>query len=268
MRLIRWTAFLAVMFLAALLARGSSTGSMIIGTGQRYLDLLASGDTAGACSLLTDSLAGMIDDGSLAQLDAAVTRGGFTTGRMEQRGLPLSVESVSGGSRTLWLRSTQGDGWRISGDSSLDNVLGSGTMLCSSFARRTVVPAVSGGEDPSGFACPVSGAAYELRNGLLVCPSGHLGNGIDTGGSACSARRDSLAGIVLDYVSEGYAFPSSFQEMFAESQGRYGQRGGYHCPDDGYSYYTISGDGIFCPFHGRTTVVDLPPAEAGANERE
>ncbi|OPL19777.1 MAG: hypothetical protein AVO35_02035 [Candidatus Aegiribacteria sp. MLS_C] len=267
MRYLRPVLFLAAMFLLALVARSSSTGSAVIGTGREYLGLLASGDTVNARALLTDSLAGLLAHRALEGVDGSPDPGGFSVGRMEPRGLPVSVPLPEGGSRTLWLRRSPSGGWRVSGDSSLDNVLGNATVLCSSFARSTVVPAVSAGLDAADFSCPVSGLPYRLEEGRLVCPAGHLGNGMETGGAGCSALRDSLAGMVRDYIGEGHSYPATFREMYDESMGEYGQRGGYHCPDNGYSYYTITDEGIFCPYHGGTTPVlstsdPVSPADA------
>lgn len=271
MRYLRRSLFLAAMFLLALLARGSSTGAQVIGAGRDYLALLASGDTGNAHSLLTDSLAGILDPQVLEGVEGYLDARGFSIGRMEKRGLPVSVPRPEGGSRTLWFRRYPSGGWRLSGDSSLDNVLGSATVLCSSFARGTVVPAVSAGLEAADFSCPVSGLTYVLVDGRLVCPAGHLGEGLDTGGAGCSMFRESLARMIEDYVNEGYPYPSSFREMYERSTGEYGQRGGYHCPDNGYSYYTITAEGIFCPYHGGTTPVVYasgPVSASDSPERE
>ena len=258
MRFLSRAAFLAAAFIAALLARGSSTGRELIGTGSEYLDLLESGLPEEAYSLFTDSLASLISPASLAPLELFGSYGSMRTGGMEERGFRVSVSSPEGGSRTLWLRRGISGGWRISGDSSLDNVLGSSTMTCSSFARDSVIPAVNGGSEAGSFQCPVSGYAYRIEAGLLLCPAGHLGEGLAIGEDRCALLRDSLVEVIEDYLSEGYEYPSSFSLMHSESGGLYGRPGGFRCPDHGYSYFEITSDGIFCPYHEQLTPIDTP----------
>mgnify|MGYP001305240649 FL=1 len=266
MRFLSRAALLAAAFIAALLARGSSTGRELIGTGSEYLDLLESGLPEAACDLFTDSLASMISPASLAPLELFGSYGSIRTGGMEERGFRVSVSSPEGGSRTLWLRRDLSGEWRISGDSSLDNVLGSATMICSSFARDSVIPAVSGGSDAGSFRCPVSGYAYRVEAGLLLCPAGHLGEGLAIGGDRCAALRDSLVEVIEDYLSEGYEYPSSFSRMHDESSGLYGRPGGFRCPDHGYSYFEITSDGIFCPYHEQLTPIDVSSDSSDARE--
>jgi hypothetical protein len=245
--------FLAA-FLAALLARGSSTGREIIGTGREYLQSLSAKDTETAYSLLTDSLAQMLSHEILSSMEGDGA-GGIRSGRMEARGFTLSSSSSQGGSRTLWLRREPSGEWRISGDTSLDNLLGRATVICSAFARATVIPALADGAEAGDFSCPVSGRPYRLEESSLRCEAGHLGEGLETGGADCARLRDSLACVIEEYMTSGHGYPSSFAEMYTESGGVYGQRGGFHCPDEGYSYYRITPEGIFCPYHGQTTRV-------------
>jgi hypothetical protein len=258
---------LLLAFLAALLARGSSTGREIIGTGREYLESLSKGETEQAHSLLTDSLASLLSAGALNSVEGS-GNGGIRSGRMEPRGFKLSAPSSMGGSRTLWLRREPQGEWRISGDTSLDNLLGSATVICSGFARSTVIPALSTGSPPGDYSCPVSGEPYYTDGGLLVCPSGHLGEGLETGSDRCETLRDSLACLVEEYVNGGQEYPSSFAEMYTESDGVFGQRGGFHCPDDGYAYYRITPEGIFCPYHGDTVTVGPMMADPPAPEQE
>ena len=267
MRFLFRGALLLLAFLAALLARGSSTGMAIISAGRDYLESLAEGETETAHSLLTDSLAGMLSAEALNSLEEAGT-GGIRSGRMEPRGFTLSAPSSLGGSRTLWLRRESGGEWRISGDTSLDNLLGRATVICSGFARSTVIPGTAAGTPPGDYACPVSGRPYFMDDGLLVCPSGHLGEGLQAGSNRCGMFRDSLASLVVEYVFTGHRYPSSFAEMFLESNGEFGQRGGFHCPDDGYAYYSITQDGIFCPYHGDTTRVGSVVADSTGENQE
>ena len=77
--------------------------------------------------------------------------------------------------------------------------------------------------------------------------------------------RDSLAGVVSDYILAGYRFPDSFAGMFEESDGEFSQRGGFRCPDNGYVYYEITGEGVFCPFHDETSRIELHSASEGSS---
>lgn len=253
---------------AAFLARQCSSGKALLDAGRGYVNALVSHEDSAAYGFLSDSLAGLIVPEILAQLPCDPLSGGIRTGRMESRGFTLYLPMASGGSRTLWLRRDPGMGWRITGDSSLDNLLGNATVICSSYARNTVIPALAAGAEPGDYMCPVCGTSYSVAGGRLMCESGHLGEGIDIGGSACGSRRDSLACMVEEYVDQGYDFPSSFAEMYQQSGGEFGQPGGFRCPDDGYSYYQITEEGVYCPFHDRWSIVDLPMADLPATQEE
>jgi len=252
-------ATIVLLIITAVAARSNSTGKRLIDTGRGYLEHLASGEIEEAYSFLSDSLAALLTPGTLEYLENAPQTGAIRAGRLENRGFNISISLARGGSRTLWLSKGSDGNWTITGDTSLDNVLGNATVLCSSYARETVIPALSEGRAPDGFLCPVAGGShYYSEDGILFCSAGHLGNGLDTGGSACSTMRDSLALIVLQYNSAGYGYPSGFGEMYERSGGVFGQRGGFHCPDDGYSYYEITSDGVYCPYHRETCFIDYP----------
>ncbi len=254
-------AVIALLVITAVLARSSSTGKRLIDTGRGYIEHLAAGEVEEAYSFLSDSLAALLTPGTLEYLEDTPETGSIRTGRHEIRGFNISISLARGGSRTLWLGTGSDGNWAITGDTSLDNVLGNATLLCSSYARETVIPALSEGRTPEDFLCPVAGGShYYSEDGILFCSAGHLGTGIDTGGSACRTLRDSLAVIVQQYNSAGYGYPPSFGEMYERSGGTFGQRGGFHCPDDGYSYYEITADGVYCPFHRETSFIDGPAA--------
>lgn len=244
-----------LLVLTAFVARQYSTGKKLIDTGKCYMEHLAAGEKEEAYSFLSDSLAGFLTPGILGYLQDTPASCTIRAGRNEYRGFTLSVSLAEGGSRTLWLSEGSDGNWKISGDSSLDNLLGNAIILCSSYAKGTVIPAIDEGEDPEDYQCPVSGSSYYVEDGKLLCSDGHLGNGLDIEGSDCSARRDSLAEVVYEYISAGYEFPSSFAEMYEKSNGAFSQRGGFHCPDDGYSYYEITPEGVYCPFHGETGII-------------
>lgn len=245
-----------LLIFSAFVARQNSTGKKLIDTGKCYMEHLAAGENEEAYSSLSDSLASFLTPDILGYLQGAPASGTIRTGRNEYRGFTLSVSLEEGGSRTLWLREGPDGNWNISGDSSLDNLLGNATVLCSSYAKGTVIPAIAEGEDPGDYLCPVSGSPYCVEDGKLFCSGGHLANGIDIESSACSILRDSLSALVYEYVSAGYEYPSSFREMYERSNGAFSQRGGFHCPDDGYSYYEITSEGVYCPFHRETGIIE------------
>lgn len=250
-------AAIVLLIIAAFAARTSSTGKKLIDTGRGYIEHLTAGEMEEAHSFLSDSLAATLTPAALEYLADTPATGGIRTGRHEIRGFSISITLLQGGSRTLWLAEEPDGSWAITGDTSLDNILGSATVLCSSYARDTVIPALFEGRAPEEFVCPVAGAShYYTEDGVLFCSAGHLANGLDTGGSACSTLRDSLALVVTRYTSAGYDYPLSFGEMFEQSSGEFGQRGGFHCPDNGYSYFEITSDGVYCPFHRETSFID------------
>jgi hypothetical protein len=272
MKYIRWIIFFSAVLVTAIVARGCSTGVKIIGTGGDYLRALDEGDLTLAHSLLSDSLGQLLEAEALAPLENRGVPGGIRAGRYESRGFSVSLLDDGGGSRTLWLRSGPEGSWQISGDTSIDNILGNAAMLCSSFARTDVIPGISAGGSAGDYRCPISGRSYEIDDGRLVCPAGHLGPGLDLEGRTCSHLRDSLATVLEQYLVEGYPFPEDFTEMHENSNGVFGQPGGFRCPDHGYSYYQIRVDGIYCPFHDQLSPISdslaIIPEDVGEESEE
>jgi hypothetical protein len=267
---LRWTAPAAVFIAAAILARGSSMGIELDLSAKAYLDALQRGDGTAACSLMTDSLKSLVSPGFLSSLQGSPS-GTVLAGREETRGLAMTVPLSGGGSRTLWMTRTGDGAWRVSGDTSLDNLLGGASLACIDYARQTVLPAVSAGAAAEEFRCPVSGMSYQIDGDLLVCPSGHLGEGLDMAGDACRENRGKVAEVVAGFIAAGYSCPVSLAGMYDESGGAFGQPGGYRCPDNGYSYYEITEQGVRCPFHDQTSTIpfpaeDIPEAAASATE--
>ena len=256
MRLLHGVAFVLICLAAAFLARSCSRGAALDAAVREYLSAVASSEGEDAVGFLTDSLSSLVSPDFILGVADAPSSGRLVVGSGERRGLAVSLAFEGGGSRTFWLRSCDGE-WRISGDSSLDNLLGAASMTCLSYARAITVPAVSAGEDPASFACPVTGDPYFVRDGALFCPAGHLDPGLDIDGSSCSAVREGLAAEIAAYIGEGNPVPSSFTEMYQRSGGAFGRRSGYRCPDDGYSYYEITPDGVYCPYHEATTVLPV-----------
>lgn len=255
-------AVIVLLIITAIAARGNSTGKKLIDTGRGYIEHLAAGEIEEAYSFLSDSLAALLTPGILSYLEDAPATGSIRTGRSENRGFHISISLAEGGSRTLWLRQGSDRDWIITGDTSLDNILGNATVICSAYAKETVIPALSEGRAPEDFLCPVvSGSHYYIEDDILYCSAGHLGNGLDTMGSACRTLRDSLAEVVYEYIDAGYGYPSNFGEMYVRSDGVFSQRGGFHCPDDGYSYYEITLEGIYCPYHRETCLIESTGVE-------
>ena len=256
----RWLVICVILISVAFMARTSSTGKTLLDTSREYLGTLSSGNTEDAYLLLSDSLAALVSPAFLELLDNSFSSGRITIGNIESRGYTLSMALEQGGSRTIWLREDDSGEWEVAGDSSLDNLLGRAAVMCTKFAQETVIPAYRNGADPGEYLCPISSEPYSLEGNILLCPSGHLGNGLNVGGSSCMLLRDSLAGVVSDYIFAGYNFPDSFTRMFEESDGEFSQRGGFRCPDNGYVYYEITEEGVFCPFHDETSRIELHSA--------
>ncbi|MBN1433194.1 hypothetical protein JW921_00425 [Candidatus Fermentibacterales bacterium] len=235
----------------ALAARPGSRGLLISSTALSYLERTRSGDLPGAWSLLTDSLQSLVLADRLAPLSGPPGRIRHTRiGRVDERGRILSVLFEDGRTRTIWLR-PGGPGLRVSGDSSLDGLLAAAAMECRDYARESVIPAVLAGEPAGSFSCPWSGRPYVLEEsaGRLACPAGHLGDGLALGDERCSARREEVLRVLELYLEAGYPFPESLDDVWRNSEGVFGQRGGYRCPDHGYSYYEIRDGQVFCPWH-------------------
>jgi hypothetical protein len=254
---LRWAVPAAVFIAAAIFARGSSMGVELDRSAKAYLDALQRGDGATACSLMTDSLQSLVSPGFLSGLEGSPS-GTVLAGRQETRGLAMTVPLPGGGSRTLWMGGSGDEAWRVSGDTSLDNLLGCASLACIDYARQTVLPAVAAGAAAEDYRCPVSGRPYQVDGDHLACPSGHLGEGLDMAGDDCRENREMVAEVVAAFMAAGYSRPITLAGMHDESGGAFGQPGGYRCPDHGYSYYEITDQGVRCPFHDQTSTIPLP----------
>jgi len=250
----------AILVLAAVLSlvvRQGSPGRRMERTARSYLDHLACGETDEAHLLLSDSLGKLVLPELLGLLDSGSRGGTISLKRWEPRGFVVYLLLDEGGNRTLWLTQRAGN-WRISGDTSLDNVLGQASSICWRYAETEVAPALARGESVTSFKCPVTGQGYILSDeGSLICQASHLGEGLDLAGEECASLRDSLATMVVQFMSEGYLLPTSFAEIYEVSGGRFSQPGGFRCPDHGYSYYEIIGDSVVCPWHEETSSIPV-----------
>lgn len=235
-----------------------SPGGGIRDTASEYLSSLGRGETADARSLLADSLADLVPEAALGRMDpwAGDARAG-SIGRLGPRGWPLDISSGDGGGRIIWLDDTDGE-WRITGDTRIDALMGSASMICMDYALSVVVPAAAAGADVSAMQCPFSGVAYTVVDGRLVCPAGHLGEGIVLAGDECGARRAEVAAMVGEWVAQGNPFPGDLREIWESSGGEVGLPGGYRCPVDGYSFYSLADSGVWCPYHEEITMVEVP----------
>ncbi len=237
----------------AIIVRQHSQAVLMKETVEEYLEFLNRGDIEYAYTLNTDSLAALYDPELLTSLQDSLIVEKIIAEKLEERGYRCTLILPDGNSRSIWLQRVDGD-WRISGDSELDNILGTAEMLCTSYAQGTVVPLLLEGTPLNSFSCPISGEMYIMEDGVLKCPARHLTDGIDVYGRECTLFCDSLNTIINTYYAEGYPPALSFSDMFENSEGAFGQRGGYHCPNNAYTYYEIINAEAVCPVHGKEDI--------------
>lgn len=226
----------AVVF--ALIARPHSLGMKLAHSAEVYSQALSAGHAEEAMSMMAPETAEGLSQEFLRRLEGTVASTDFRYDGSDVVGLRMVGSVGDAGSRVIWF-STE-NGIRVTHDTALDNILGSAVMLCRENAMA----------DPDG-CCPVSGRPYEYDREIhvVVCPEGHLGDGLLISSDACSLRRDSVAVELTEYLEAGYQFPETLEEMFTLSGEKYGRRGGYRCPDNGYKYYELLNGAIYCPFH-------------------
>lgn len=234
-----------LLFLAALAARSQSPGLVQAELVRDYLAALSAeeeGSDSSAWGMLTDSLGLVASPAFLSGLQGLHAPDRVFMDGSDTRGIRWTA--VSGQTaRVVWLEES-GSGFRIRGDSSLDGLLGGAVMRCREAA-------LSGSP-----VCPVSGRAYESNGSLLVCPSGHLGAGLSMSPDECRLRREEVAGVLREFLAAGFAMPPDLESIFTESGGSLGLRGGWRCPDNGYSYYFLRGDSVVCGHHDASTPVN------------
>ncbi|MEA3266328.1 MAG: hypothetical protein U9P42_05225 [Candidatus Fermentibacteria bacterium] len=229
---------LAVVF--AFIARPYSLGERLGKRAEIYSQALSAGRTGEALSMMDAETAEGLSIDFLSGLKGATVPSDFRYDGSDARGFRMAGFAGDEGSRVIWFSTDQEGGIYVTNDTALDNLLGSAVMLCRENAYA----------NPDG-CCPVSGKpySYDAETGTVVCPDGHLGDGITLSSDACALRRDSVAAELADYLQAGYPYPENLEEIFTISGEEYGRRGGYRCPDNGYKYYELRDGTIFCPFH-------------------
>ncbi len=223
----------------ALIARPASLGVNLKNRVEVYTQSLSSGDAQQAISLMSREMARGLSADFLSRLSGVDVPSGFRFDGVDGNGFRMAGETGDGGSRIVWFSPGE-SGILVTKDTAIDNILGSAVMLCRENAAS----------HPDG-CCPVSGRPYEYdeQTGMVVCPEGHLGEGLAIASNDCTLRRDSVAAELHDYLAAGYPYPENIEGMYVLSNGEYGRRGGYRCPDNGYKYYELRDGAIYCPYH-------------------
>ncbi|MFO7627478.1 MAG: hypothetical protein R6V62_09490 [Candidatus Fermentibacteraceae bacterium] len=233
-----------LLFLAALAARSHSPGVVQANRVNEYLSALSESDGSDslAWGMLTDSLGLLASPVFLSGLDGLPAPDRVFMDGTDSRGIRWTA--VAGQTvRVVWLEKC-GTEYRVCGDSSLDGLFGGAVLLCREAA-------LSGSP-----VCPVSGRPYEVVGGVVICPSGHLGGGFSMSPDACRFRREEVAVVVRAFVARGYAMPPDLESIFTVSGGSLGQRGGWRCPENGYSYYFLRDDSVVCGYHDASAPVN------------
>ena len=227
---------LAILF--ALIARPFSMGVKLGQGAKDYALALSAGNAEDAVAMMAPVTAEGLSIEFLRRLEGTAVPADFRFDGSDGRGFRMAGSLGETGSRVIWF-STE-NGILVTHDTALDNILGSAVMLCRENAA----------ENPDG-SCPVSGRAYEYNQGTgtVVCPEGHLGEGLTISSDACLLRRDSVVTELTLYLEAGYQYPENLEEMFTISGEEFGRRGGYRCPDNGYKYYELLDGAVYCPFH-------------------
>ena len=222
----------------AIVSRPYSLGAKLRDRAEVYSQALSTGHAEEAMSMMSPATAEGLSPAFLGRLDGSIVPSNFRYDGSDTRGLRMVGSAGDAGSRVIWF--TIEDGYLVTHDTALDNILGSAVILC----RQNALA------HPDG-CCPVSGRPYEFdqESGFVLCPEGHIGDGIQINSDGCSQRRDSVAVEFAEYLEAGYSYPETLEEMFTLSGEEYGRRGGYQCPENGYKYYELRSGAIYCPFH-------------------
>lgn len=213
-----------------------------------YTEALESGRGVDARAMMSPATAAGFSAEFLSGLTGIEAPENFVFHGTDSRGIRMAGETSEYGTRIVWL--VQGEETLVVHDTALDNILGNAVFFCRDNAMA----------NPTG-SCPVSGEPYlcDLSTGAVLCPQGHLGDGLLVSSNGCSLRRDSVAAEITACTGSGYPWPVSIEDIYLISSGEFGRRGGYRCPDNGYKYYEIRDGAVYCPFHEEAT--PIPAAE-------
>jgi len=243
--------YFAIFFLSAMLfsylSRPHSLGVKLQQNAKTYVDVLFSGKAGEAKALMTPSFSSELSEEFLLNVTGISVPVTFTYDGIDARGYRMVGASGETGSRVLWF-ATDGS-VKVTADTAIDNILGSAVMLCTEAARS----------NPRGN-CPVSGISYQFSetDGLVYCVSGHLGEGLTINSNECELQRIEVAEELNQFLEAGFDYPDKLEDIFTISDGVYGKRGGYSCPDNGYNYYELRNGQIYCPFHQNLPQEEMP----------
>lgn len=247
MKKIYLVVFLIIATLFSFLARPHSLGIKLQENAKNYADFLFAGEAGEAKQLMTSSFSTTLSEDFLQNLSEIPVPETFTYDGIDSRGYRMVGTAGESGSRVIWF--TIDAEVKVTADTAIDNILGSAAMLCQEEARN----------NPNGN-CPVSGIPYQFdeTQGLVYCSSGHLGDGLLINSNECELQRLEVMEELNQYLEAGFDYPENLEDMFTISDGVYGKRGGYSCPENGYSYYELQNGEIYCPFHQNLPREEMP----------
>ncbi len=247
MKKVYFVIFFILAILFSFLSRPHSLGVKLQQNAKNYVSVLFSGKAGEAKTLMVPSFSGELSEEFLSNLSGIPVPTTFTYDGLDERGYRMVGASGETGSRAIWF-TTDGQ-VKVTADTAIDNILGSAVMLCTEEARN----------NPYGN-CPVSGIPYQFNetDGLVYCVSGHLGEGLTINSNECELQRIEVAEELNQYLEAGFGYPDKLEDIFTISDGVYGKRGGYSCPDNGYNYYELQNGQIYCPFHLNLPQEEMP----------
>lgn len=238
---------IAIASLFSFLSRPYSRGIKLQENAKNYTNLLFMGETGQAKLLMTSSFSGELSEAFLHSLSETSIPETFTYDGTDSRGYRMVGAAGESGSRVVWF--TTDEEVKVTADTAIDNLLGTAVMLCNEEART----------NPRGN-CPVSGIPYQFdeASGLVYCVSGHLEDGLIINSNECQQQRMEVTEELNIYLEAGFDYPEKLEDIFTISDGVYGKRGGYSCPDNGYNYYELQSGQIYCPFHQNLLQEEMP----------